>query len=196
MRLSCLAAAALLLVPFAALGQRDPLPAPEKWRRESFTFPLAFAPTIGLEGEEHVRFAPGWSDFASEGGFTYAFLWEVKDVAGPALTVHGLEFALGVYFDGLMRTAAEARNLDAATPRTVVDFHPLRPVPGWSDSYAAEVRTWNAFAKGEPLRLHAEITKRACPGGKAQVFFAMSPTPRASAVWDELRRIRQATNCP
>jgi hypothetical protein len=95
------------------------LPAPGDWRRESFDFPLAFAPAIGLEGNEQVRFAPGWSAFTSERGFSYVFLWDVKEVAGPALTVKGLEFALRVYFDGLVETAASARKMRrAARPRS------------------------------------------------------------------------------
>jgi hypothetical protein len=189
-------AIALLLGCAGAYAERDPVPAPENWRRESFRFPLSFAPTIGLEGSEHIRFAPGWGDFASDRAFSYVFLWEVKDIAGPALSVHGLEFALGVYFDGLMRTAAQARRLEAEDVRTVVNFHPMRDVGGWSEAYAGEIHTWNAFAKGEPTRLEVEVTKRSCPGSQAQVFFAVSRARRSLPVWEELRRARQASSCP
>lgn len=187
-------AAVVLAGPVFAV--RDAIPAPESWRRESFEFPLAFAPSIGLEGAEHVRFAPGWSDFASDRGFRYVFLWEVKDIRGPALEVHGLEFALGVYFDGLMAAAAEARRIDAAAPRTVANFHPMRDVPGWSDSYAADIHTWNAFSRGEALKLNAEVTRRTCSGGIAQIFYAVARAARDHPLWDDLRRLRQATNCP
>jgi hypothetical protein len=179
-----------------SFAQRDAIPAPPEWRRESFEFPLAFAPSIGLEGREHVRFAPGWSDFSSERGFSYVFLWEVKEIAGPALSVHGLEFALGVYFDGLMATAADARKLDTQPSRTVVNLHPMRDVASWTESYAGEIHTWNAFAKGEPLRLQLELTKRACAGNVAQVFFAVSRAQRAIALWEPLRKAREATKCP
>jgi hypothetical protein len=190
-----LALVAVLLSP-CAYGDRDAIPAPANWRRESFEFPLAFAPTIGLEGREHVRFAPGWSDFGSDRGFSYVFLWEVKEIPGPALGVHGLEFALGAYFDGLMRTAAQARNLEAPEGRSLVNFHPMRAVAAWSESYAGEIHTWNAFGKAEPLRLHVELTKRSCAGGRAQVFYAISRAPRSEPVWEDLRKSRQATNCP
>jgi hypothetical protein len=191
MRLSAFAA---LFLACAALA-REPLPAPEDWRRESFEFPLKFAPSIGLQGSEHVRFAPGWSDFASERGFSYVFLWDVKEVAGPALTVHGLEFALGAYFDGLMNTAAEVRKIEPGAAATVVNFHPMRAVPEWREAYAGEIHTWNAFAKAEPLRLNVEATKRSCAGAKAQVFFAISKAPRNAAIWEELRAIRGRTAC-
>ena len=187
---------AALLQAGAALADRDAVPAPANWRRETFDFPLAFAPSIGLEGREHVRFAPGWADFASDRGFSYVFLWEVKDIPGPALTVHGLEFALGAYFDGLMQRAAQARKLDAVGDRTVVNFHPMRAVDAWSESYAGEIHTWNAFGKAEPMRLQVELTKRTCPSKAAQVFFAISRARRAQPVWDELRKVRSVTECP
>ena len=183
--------AALLAVAVLA----NPIAAPDAWRKESFTFPLEFAPSIGLEGAEHVRFAPGWGDFASERGFSYVFLWDVKAVAGPALTVHGLEFALGAYFDGLMETAAVARKLEARGARSVVNFHPMRAVSGWSDAHAGEIHTWNAFGKAEPLRLHIEVTSRPCPAGKAQVFFAVSKAARNAPIWEDLRKARERTPC-
>ena len=182
---------AVLLV----LALLNPIPAPDNWRKESFQFPLAFAPSIGLEGAEHVRFAPGWGDFTTERAFSYVFLWDVKDVAGPALSVHGLEFALGVYFDGLMETAAVSRKLDARGARTVVNFHPMRAVEGWSDAHAGAIHAWNAFGKAEPLTLQVEVTKRPCPTGRAQVFFAISRAPRNHAIWEELRKAREGVRC-
>ncbi len=189
------AAAFAIFLPCTALAERDPVPVPEGWRHESFEFPLSFAPTIGLEGAEHVRFAPGWGSFASARGFSYVFLWDVKEVSGPALTVYGLEFALSGYFDGLMETAATARKLEARGERTVVNFHPMREVAGWTESHTGRIFTWNAFAKGEALTLEVEVTKRSCPGGRAQVFFALSKAARSAPVWEELRKARQGVSC-
>ena len=193
MKLAAIALVALL--PCTALAAPDPVPAPENWRRESFEFPLTFAPAIGLEGSEHVRFAPGWGDFASERGFSYVFLWDVKDVAGPALTVVGLEFALRVYFDGLMETAAAARKLEVRGAPTLVDLHPMRDEPGWSEAHAGSIHTWNAFGKGESLALEVEVTKRSCPDGRAQVFHALSKAKRSAPPWDALRKARQGVSC-
>ena len=184
-----------LLFPLCAAAAPDLLPAPDNWRRETFDFPLAFAPSIGLEGTEHVRFAPGWGNFAGERAFSYVFLWDVKEVAGPALTVNGLEFALRVYFDGLMQTAAAARKVELRAEATLADLHPMREVAGWSEAHAGTIHTWNAFAKGEPLPLEVEVTRRACPGGRAQVFFAMSRAKRSHPVWAELRNVRQGVSC-
>ena len=186
---------ALSIVAAWLQAHANPIPAPDTWRRESFEFPLAFAPSIGLEGREHVRFAPGWADFAGERGFSYVFLWDVKEIPGPALTVHGLQFALGTYFDGLMGTAAQSRKIEPGRERTVVSFHPMRATPGWTDSHAGVIHTWNAFASGEPLVLQVEATQRSCPGGRAQVFFALSKLPRNQPIWNELRKARDGTPC-
>jgi hypothetical protein len=178
-----------------AEAQSFPIPAPDAWRKETFKFPLAFAPSIGFEGSEYVRFAPGWGDFASERGFSYVFLWDVKEVEGPALTVHGLEFAVSHYFDGLMQTVAEARKIEPGNTRTVVNFHPMKDVPDWSVAHAGEIHTWNGFAKAEPLVLNVEVTQRSCPGGRVQVFYAVSRARRNLPVWQELRKSREATVC-
>jgi len=193
MKLAAIAVATL--IPFVALAEPSPVPAPDNWRRESFTFPLAFAPAIALEGSEHVRFAPGWSDFSGERGFSYVFLWDVKEVAGPSLSVVGLEFALRVYFDGLMTTAATARKIEPGAAPTLVELHPMRDEDGWSESHAGRIHTWNGFAKAEPLALELEVTKRSCPNGNAQVFYAISKSKRDAAIWTELRKARQGVSC-
>ena len=178
-----------------ALAQAFPIPAPDNWRKESFKFPLAFAPSIGFEGSEYVRFAPGWGDFASDRGFSYVFLWDVKQVEGYALTVHGLEFAVSHYFDGLMQTVAEARKIEAAQAHTIVNFHPMKDVPEWTVAHAGEIHTWNGFSRSEPLVLNVEVTQRSCPGGRVQVFYAVSKARRNLPIWQELRKSREATVC-
>ena len=72
--LSCLACAGAQLTAHAA----DVISAPDNWRKETFTFPIEFAPALKYEGVENVRFAPQWKDFANERGFSYVFMWDVK----------------------------------------------------------------------------------------------------------------------
>lgn len=186
-RVAVLAIAALLPLPAPAQ-----VAAPEGWRRQSFDFPLPFAPSIPYEGKEHVRFAPYWTDFADERGFSYVLLWDLK-----RRTFHpqGLERALHVYFDGLMEAATKARKI--ADPGTVssVSLHPMAVPEGWSEAYVGRVWTWNGFSRGEPLALQGEITLRACGEERTQVFFAFSRAPRTHAAWEELRGIRRATAC-
>src|SRR5215212_6333515 len=138
------------------------IPAPDSWRKESFTFPLRFAPSIPYVGEEHVRFAPSWSRFSAEEGFSYVILWDVKAVP---VTTEDLEDHLESYFEGLMRGVAPGRNLERPDIKTSAALHPMTAVAGWTQSHGAQVRTWNAFSKAEPLLLHGEVSRRDCPGG-------------------------------
>jgi len=184
-------AALAALIAFAAPARAE-LATPADWRKESFQFPLAFAPTLPYEGTEQVRFAPSWTHFDAPDGFSYVVLWNIK----PAL-VEGaaLERALEVYFDGLMNNVANARRLDAMVPQTAAVLHPLAVPAGWTAAYAGAIHTWNGFSKAEPLVLNAEITQRKCGTDRIQVFFALSRAPRDAAVWDSLRALRQASGC-
>jgi hypothetical protein len=175
-----------------AAAQTSSIPAPDNWRRESFQFPLAFAPSIPYEGAEHVRFAPAWSEFASDQGFTYVFLWDIKRV--PIEAAH-LERGLAVYFDGLMENVAHARKVAELPVSTAVVLHPLAAPAGWKEAYAGTIHTWNAFSRGEDLALAIEIAHRPCAEARMQVFFAVSKAKRTAAPWDELRRVRSDTPC-
>jgi hypothetical protein len=178
---------------FVLLAAANLIAAPEDWRKETFTFPLAFAPSIPYEGTEHVRFPPSWDKFATENGFSYVILWDLK--ATP-VAPEDLEDHLEAYFNGLMSNVARARKVEAATAKTAVSAHPMTGVPGWSQAFGAEVRTSNAFSKNEALLLHGEIAQRDCGAGRMQVFFAFSRARRDRPVWEALREARKATPCP
>ena len=66
------------LVFVAAAAAATLIPAPDDWRKESFPFPLQFAPGIPYQGMEYLRFHPGWDQFADETGFSYVVLWDVR----------------------------------------------------------------------------------------------------------------------
>lgn len=185
-----------ILTAVVLLAVACPVPAqiaaPDTWRKETFSFPLQFAPSIPYEGTEYVRFSPGWSDFASERGFTYVILWDVK-----RRTFEAAEFerALDVYFDGLMEQVTRGRKLADPGTATSVSLHPLAAPAGWQEALGGKLWTWNAFFKGEPLALQLEIAHRPCAADRTQVFFAFSRAERSAAAWDELRAIRNATGC-
>jgi hypothetical protein len=168
------------------------VPVPDGWRQESFPFPLQFAKTIPYEGTEQVRFTPQWTRFAAEDAFSYAFVWDLK--ARP-VTAEDLEDHLETYFNGLMQNVGVARKLETAAVPAAAALHPMTAVPGWSQAYGAEIRTWNAFSKGERLLLLGEITQRDCAPDRMQIFFAWSRAPRGHATWKALRALRDATAC-
>jgi hypothetical protein len=168
------------------------LPAPDDWRKETFEFPLPFAPAIPYEGSENVRFSPGWASFGEDTGFSYVFLWDLK--AKPT-TTEDLEDHLETYFNGLMGGVAYGRKITVTPIPAAVALHPMTAVPGWTRAWGAEVRTWNTFSKGEPLLLQGEVVHRECGAERMQVFFAFSLAKRDRPIWEKLRDIRQATRC-
>jgi hypothetical protein len=184
--LACLACAVLLPVAAAELA------APDNWRKESFTFPLVFAPSIPYEGTEHVRFSPAWSHFAQPDGFTYALLWDIKR---RTLEPAEIERALDVYFDGLMEAATRARKVEDPGTVSSVSLHPMATPDGWTAASGGRLFTWNGFSKGEALELNLEITQRDCGADRSQVLMLFSKAARDQGPWKELRAIRTATAC-
>jgi hypothetical protein len=168
------------------------VPAPEDWRKETFQFPLVFAPKIPYQGSENVRFSPGWDRFGEETGFSYVFVWDLK---AQAVATEDLEDHLETYFNGLMNGVAAGRKVEAKPIPAAAALHPMTAVRGWTRGWGAEVRTWNAFSKGEPLLLHGEVAYRECAPGRMQVFFAFSQARRDRPIWEQMRAIRQATEC-
>jgi hypothetical protein len=184
----------LLLAAQGVLAEEpkaNAIPAPESWRKESFPFPLQFAPAIPYEGTEHVRFTPAWTHFGDEGGFSYVFMWDLKS---KPVTPEDVEEYLEMYFAGLMKNVGLQRSLGDKEAKTVAAVHPMAVLAGWGQGYGIELRTWNAFSKGEPLLLHGEIGHRYC-GERMQIFFAFSKSRRDRPIWEGLRAARKATSC-
>lgn len=167
--------------------------APDSWRKESFDFPLAFAPSIPFVGKEHVRFSPEWAKFDAGRGFSYVVLWDIR--RRPGFEAAEFERALNVYFDGLMEQVTRGRKIVDPGTVTSTSLHPLAAPAGWAEGFSGRVFTWNGFSKGEALALYTEITHRTCGPDRTQVFLAFSKAPRADAIWDEMRAIRKDTPC-
>jgi hypothetical protein len=192
-RLAALACAAAMCasVHMGAFAQASPIPAPAEWRAESFTFPLQFAPSIPYEGVEYVRFHPGWTHFTADEGFSYVLMWDVKT---RPVAAEDIEDYLEAYFAGLMKNVGAQRKLADKEIKTVAAAHPMAALAGWEQGYGLEVRTWNAFSKGEPLLLYGEVGQRTC-GERMQIFYAFSRTARDRPIWEGLRAARKATTC-
>jgi hypothetical protein len=182
-----MSAAALVLAAAASL-----MNAPDDWKKESFDFPLRFAPAIPYEGTEQVRFNPAWAKFDEDGGFSYVVLWDVK--AAP-VEPPDIEDHLETYFNGLMANVARGREIHEPTRRSTVAAHPMAALPGWQQAFGVEIRTFNAFSKGEPLLLYGEVTQRTCANGRMQIVFALSKSRRDRPIWNGLRSVRGATTC-
>ena len=176
----------------AALPAAAQIAAPDEWRKETFDFPLRFAPGIPYEGKEYVRFSPQWAHFDDGDGFSYLFMWDLKT---KPFNADDLEDYLETYFSGLMMNVGVQRKIADKAIKASAAAHPLTGIEGWTQTYGVEVRTWNAFNNGEPLLLWGEVSQRNC-GERMQVFFAMSMAKRDQPIWRTLRAARQATTCP
>jgi hypothetical protein len=186
--LACLACAGAHYCTLAA----DVIPAPDNWRKETFTFPLEFAPALKYQGVENVRFAPQWKEFANERGFSYVFMWDVKSTP---MSAPKLERDMNAYFDGLMNRVADSSKLVRRGGPTKATFNEATPASGWTKGYAGVLRTWNAFSAGEALVLEIEIAERACGKARMQVFFMLSKAGPTNAIWDTMRAARGGTVC-
>ena len=145
-----------------------------------------------FEGTQDVRFAPGFARFGTKEGFTHVILWDIRP---EPMEGAQLERALAVYFDGLMENAARGRKLTELPVPAAVALHPMSAPTGWSDAYAGAVHTWNAFSRGEEMKLDVEVATRRCAPGRLQVFIAMSMAPRSDKAWAELRSMRAEATC-
>jgi len=168
------------------------LPSPPGWRGETFRFPLVFAPSVPFDGTQEVRFAPGFARFGTSEGFTHVILWDIRP---EPMEGAQLERAIAVYFDGLMENAARGRKLDELPVPAAVSLHPMSTPAGWSDAYAGAVHTWNAFSRGEEMKLDVEVSTRRCSPQQLQVFLAMSMAPRRDKAWETLRSMREKVAC-
>ena len=99
------------------------------------------------------------------------------------------------YYDGLMFALTEGRRLIEPGTPAKVKLDPMPAVRGWDEAYAGRLVSHETSLEGEPLVMHAEITRRDCDRKRSQVFFALSRQPRDDPAWKEMRKIRDAIGC-
>ena len=94
-----------------------------------------------------------------------------------------------------MFALTEARRLiEPGTPATL-KLDPLPAVRGWDEAYAGRLASRETYLEGDPVVLHAEITRRDCDRKRSQVFFVLSRQPRDDPAWNEMRRMRDTVGC-
>ncbi len=122
----------------------------------------------------------------------YLFVW---DLDAATLGRGDAYRTLRTYYDGLMFALTEARRLiEPGTPATL-NLDPLPAVRGWDEAYAGRLASRETYLEGDPVVLHAEITRRDCDRKRVQVFFALSRQPRDDPAWNEMRRMRDTVGC-
>ncbi|WP_025667883.1 hypothetical protein [Aquimarina megaterium] len=166
------------------------LEAQNNWRSEVLEFPLIFAGDIEYEGEEHIRFAPGWGEKDSEDYFSYVFLWMINE--NPSLTASDLENIVNIYFDGLMNTGAITNfNFFKKIPKTQSSFHQTD-----KNTFEGSVELYDEFFKKGIIVLNAKIKSEYCPAQeKYLIWFYLSPQEKSHQIWDQFTKVHLNIKC-
>jgi len=192
---------AVILLISGTLGAADEansvkLAAPEGWSGETITLPPGFAPDMRLKGSEHIRFAPGMMRPASDSFFSYAFVFELQPK--PDLTEAVIKDEFLKYYRGLCQKVLDGKIPDLDPSKFTLEVQRLKsdskPEPTKKDTdaamqYAGTLDWVEPFATKKPQKLHLEI-RTWTRNGRNYIFACASPQARDTAIWKQLRAIR------
>jgi hypothetical protein len=170
---------------FAQQGIGYSLPLPEKWKSETITFPIDFAPSIPYQGIEEIRFTPGWGDSNSNDYWSYTFLWFVD--GSPQVNADLLNTYLTRYFDGLYHSNNKLSDDSAGFTKT--NIRSTKTASGDQETYSGKILTLNLLNK-KKIEFNAIIhVQRHVDVNETAIFFEISPEPYSNAVWGDLDSI-------
>ncbi len=158
------------------------------WRGERIELPPGFAPTLGWNGVEVIRFAPGMFQPDSESFFSYALVFLLEP--GSDVSPEAIHKEVLTYYQGLATAVmgGKGKTVDAKTfavklgePKTAGEITEMTATLDWVEPFATQA----------PQTLNLEI-RLWNHGEQPAIFFAVSPQPAGHAIWTELRRIREA----
>lgn len=183
----------LILIVFFIFGktfcQQSPytLPLPEKWGMEKIAFPISFAPEISYNGNEEIRFTPGWGNEASEEYWSYTFLWFINGT--PKIDQIILQDNFSKYFSGLYRLNNKKQPVASDLNFTKPKIEKVETVSGDTDTYRGKISTLN-FLNGKDLELFAIMHIRAYADSQhTAVLVEFSPKPYEHSVWQKLNAV-------
>jgi hypothetical protein len=136
---------------------------PDGFKSETIPFPLDFAPGITHQGNEELRFPPGFFDPAAPGYLSYTFAWRTDDAA--AMDAPALAGELTAYFRGLIAAVDDKHEI---TGDIAVQARPAGP------RFALSAVVYDAFKTKQRLELTGWAARTACGGG-ALWRFVLAP---------------------
>jgi hypothetical protein len=186
-----------LVLALAASGSFQ-WPLPEGWGHETIPFPLGFAPDLGYEGVEELRFAPGMFKPDQEGYWSYAFVWWLD--GRPALDAPAWNASLKRYFAGLCTSVAKDKGQTIDTAEFSASVHAVagaqRKLGHAVAAFAGTVDSYDPFATGKPIVLNVEVWVWDCDrSGKRAAIVLASPKPASAPIWSSLRKRRDELVC-
>ncbi|NER16451.1 hypothetical protein [Spongiivirga citrea] len=166
------------------------LQAENDWRSEVLEFPLIFASDIEYEGEEHIRFAPGWGEKDNQEYFSYVFLWMIEE--NPNLNSSKLESIVNEYFDGLMGAGAITNfSFFKEIPETKTSLEQIT-----ENTFTGSIQVYDEFFKKELIILNTDIKTEYClTENKYLVWFYLSPQEESHQIWNKLKEVNLNINC-
>jgi hypothetical protein len=161
----------------------QPWSTPDGFVSETIPFPLEFAPSVAHRGVEELRFAPGFSNPAAPGYWSYTFVWRTEDAASLDATAIAAE--LTTYFRGLIDA------VDGAKQITERDAIVVKGTPSGA-RIALAAHVFDAFKTKQPLDLVGWAARRACGPGALWSFVL---APANSSVRPQLEALAAAAAC-
>lgn len=172
------------------------LAAPAGWGGETIQLPPGFAPDMKLKGSEHIRFAPGMMNPASDSFFSYAFAFELQPK--PVLTEAVIKDEFLKYYRGLCKAVLNGKLPIVDPSEFTLELQRVKSdAKSSSDEKAVEMPTqytgtleWiEPFATKKPQKLNLEIRTWAS-SDRNYIFACVSPQDRDTAIWQQLHTIR------
>lgn len=179
---------------FAQTEKVNILEAPKDWKKESFSFPLDFAPKLNFTGIEEARFAPGWSDKTSEEFWTYSFAWYVDGKID--LTENRLEELTAIYFNGLTQMVGTSKGMKSESITAATAIFMDKTVIGDWQSFEGKVQLFDVFFSEQIIRLNVRVKALYCEQlDKHLVVFSFAPKAFDDKIWQVFEEVETVTDC-
>lgn len=155
-----------------------------EWRGERIELPPGFAPDLGWNGVEVIRFAPGMFQPESDSFFSYALVFLLE--AGSDVSREAIQREVLTYYRGLATAVMGGKGIPVDAGAFTLDMEED------SDTVLRATLDWiEPFATRQAQTLHLEIHPW-MHGQQPAIFFAVSPQPEDHVIWTELRRIQES----
>ncbi len=156
------------------------------WRGERIELPPGFAPALGWNGVEVIRFAPGMFEPETESFFSYALVFLLDE--GSDVSPEAIQREVLVYYQGLSQAVMGSRGRTVDTSKFVYTMGEPKQ-SGAAIEFTGQLDWVEPFATQQPQKLNLEI-RLWKHGERPALFFAVSPQPADHAIWTKLREIR------
>lgn len=192
---------AILLVTAVPAPAQDPAAEPQfifetgvpPWKGERLELPPGFAPDLGWNGVEHIRFAPGMFDPEAPDFFSYVIAFLLS--ADGEVSEGALREELLIYYRGLSKAVMKGKGLTVNAEAFTISLEKAenpRSVPASAEevvAYTGNLKWTEPFATQEAQTLQLEVFVWH-HGDRPVVLSAVSPVARDQEIpWKQLREI-------